>query len=77
MPSWKVRHPDITVQLIGRNGNAGAIMCAVVDAIRSAGREGDLTAAETRTSISEFRAEAMSGDYDHLLRTCMRWVNVE
>lgn len=26
--------------------------------------------------IDQFRKEATSGDYDHLLQTCMRWVDV-
>jgi hypothetical protein len=25
----------------------------------------------------QFQTEATSGDYDHLLRTCMKWVEVE
>jgi hypothetical protein len=27
--------------------------------------------------VDEFQQEAMSGDYDHLLQVCMRWVNVQ
>lgn len=27
--------------------------------------------------VKEFMAEATAGDYDHLLRTCMKWVEVE
>jgi hypothetical protein len=27
--------------------------------------------------ISQYLAEAMSGDYDNLLRTTMNWVNVK
>lgn len=27
--------------------------------------------------IAEFRERATSGDYDHLLITCMKWVSVE
>jgi hypothetical protein len=26
--------------------------------------------------IRQFQSEAMSGDYDHLLQTCMKWVEV-
>ena len=26
--------------------------------------------------IKEFQEDAMSGDYDHALQTCMKWVNV-
>jgi hypothetical protein len=27
--------------------------------------------------IAQFQDEAMSGDYDHLLQTCLKWVEVE
>jgi hypothetical protein len=27
--------------------------------------------------IKQFQDEALSGDYDHLLQTCMAWVEVE
>lgn len=27
--------------------------------------------------VKQFLAEAMAGEYDELLMTCMRWVNVE
>jgi len=26
--------------------------------------------------VDDFRIEAMSGDYNHLLQTCMKWVEV-
>ena len=63
------KYPDITVQLTGIDGNAGSIMGAVSRALR----RGDVPSAE----IDEFRRECMSGDYDHLLQTCMKWVEVE
>jgi hypothetical protein len=66
--SISVRYPDITVELTGHDGNAFAIMGRVQQALRRAG-----VPAEER---DRFRAEAMSGDYDHLLQTCMRWVEV-
>lgn len=72
-----IRHPDITVQLSGTDSNAGALMGMITNAIKQARRDGDLTPEEARTSTLEFRREAMSGDYDHLLQTCMKWVNVE
>ena len=71
-----VRHPDIDVQLSGLSSNAMALTCAVVDAIKEAARRGTITREERDESIREFRAEAYSGDYDHLLQTCMKWVNV-
>jgi hypothetical protein len=62
-----VRHPEVVVQLTGQDGNAYAILGTVQRALRKAGHAGDL---------AEFFAEATSGDYDHLLQTCMRWVTV-
>jgi hypothetical protein len=61
------RFPDVTVELIGHDGNAFAVMGRVAKALRRAGH-GDV--------VGEFQAEAMSGDYDALLATCLRWVEV-
>lgn len=63
-----VRYPDIRVKLVGTDGNAGAIVGAVAAALRKAKISNEV--------IAEFRTEAMSGNYDHLLATCMRWVDV-
>lgn len=67
---WPVspRYPDVVVQLTGRDGNAGAIMGAVAQALRRAGAD--------FTEVDEFRREAMSGDYSHLLQTAEAWVEV-
>jgi hypothetical protein len=62
------KFPDITVELSGENGNAYVILGRVRRALRQA----DIPAAD----IESFSTEAMSGDYDHVLRTCMAWVNV-
>lgn len=58
----------IEVQLTGRDGNAFAILGSVQSALRKAGVD--------KAEIAEFHAEATSGDYDNLLRTCMSWVEV-
>ena len=58
----------IEVQLTGRDGNAYAILGSVASALRKAGVD--------KAEIDEFRQEATSGDYGHLLRTCMSWVEV-
>lgn len=58
--------PDVKVRLVDTDGNAFAVMGAVTKAMRRAGH-GD--------RVDEFRKEAMSGDYDHLLQTCIRWVD--
>ena len=63
-----VKYPNIKVQLTGGNGNAFAILGAVHQALRRA----KVPAEE----LTKFREEATSGDYDNLLATCMRWVDV-
>jgi hypothetical protein len=59
---------DVDVQLVGRDGNAFAIMGAVSKALRRAGA--------TAEEIAEYREESTSGDYDNLLRVAMEWVRV-
>ena len=60
---------DIDVQLTGEDGNAFAILAAVVKGLKKAGA--------SPVEVDEFQQEAMSGDYDHLLQVCMQWVNVQ
>ena len=62
------KYPEIEVQILGRDGNAFAIMGAVSNALRKAGVSKD--------EIKEYTGESMSGDYENLLRTAMRWVSV-
>jgi len=57
------------VQLTGEDGNAFAIMAAVIRGLRQAGATPD--------EVGEYQAEAMSGDYNNLLRVSMEWVNVQ
>jgi hypothetical protein len=56
------------VKLVGTDGNALALMGRVIQALKKAGYSQD--------DINEFRHQATSGSYDHLLRTCMEWVEV-
>ncbi len=60
--------PDVTVQLTGEDGNAFSIIGRVRKALKRAGYT-DLA--------TKFLEETTSGDYDHLLQTCMKYVNVE
>ncbi len=62
-----VLYPDVEVQLTGTDGNAFALMGKVQKALRRAGHS---------DAVDSFLAEAMSGDYNHLLQTCMKYVNV-
>lgn len=59
---------DITVSLTTENGNAHNILGVMIAAMRRAKVPND--------KIEEFKKDAMSKDYDHLLQTCMHWVNV-
>lgn len=64
----RVRYPHVQVQLTGRDGNAYAVLGAVIRALRQKGVPKHLRIA--------FVAEATASDYDHLLATAMRWVDV-
>ena len=64
-----MKYPNITVKLVGTDGNAFAILANMKRALRKHKVSGE--------DIESFLEEAMSGDYDHLLQTCMKWVNVE
>jgi hypothetical protein len=63
-----VKYPEIEVQLSGQDGNAFAIMGTVSSALRRAG--------VSKEERDAYFAEATSGDYDHLLRVTMDWVEV-
>jgi len=62
------KYPDITVPLTGTDGNAFAVLGTVNRALRQAG----VSPAER----DAFMAEATAGDYDHVLQTILRWVEV-
>ena len=58
----------VKVQLLAGSGNAFVILAKVATAMTNAGVAVDV--------VDKFKEEAMSGDYDHLLRTCMKYVEV-
>jgi hypothetical protein len=62
-------YPHITVKLTGEDGNAFAILGRVLRAMRCAG--------VPQVERDTFRQEATASDYDHLLHTVIRWVDVE
>lgn len=64
-----VKYPKIKVKLVGEDGNAFAIMGRVIGALRKANVSNE--------EIKLFKEEAMSGDYNNLLATCTKWVNVK
>ena len=63
----KPKYPDVHVELSGQDGSAYAIIGRTRRELRKAKVEDDV--------IERFTAEAMSGDYDHVLRTVMKWVS--
>jgi hypothetical protein len=62
------KYPDISVRL-GEDANALAIMGRVSAALRRAGVSDE--------EISEYLQESTTGDYDHLLVTTKKWVDVK
>ena len=55
--------------LIGMDGNGFAIVAIVGRDLRRAGASAEF--------VSEFRREATSGDYNHLLATAMEYLDAE
>jgi hypothetical protein len=64
----ETKYPEVEVQLTGEDGNAFAIMGRVAGALKKAG--------VPKEEVAEYMKESMSGDYDNLLQTAMRWVSV-
>jgi hypothetical protein len=62
------KFPNVTVELIGRDGNAFAILGTVIRELKRAG--------VSREEIDAFQAKATSGDYNNLLATVMETVEV-
>jgi hypothetical protein len=62
-----IEYEKPTVRLVGEDGNAFGII----------GRVSRVLKRIDPKIASEFTAEAMSGDYDHVLQTCMEYVEVE
>jgi len=65
---------NVTVKLIGKDGNAFAIMGAVRGALK---RNGHRDLASQYIEEATLVAEVYGPDYDHLLRVTMEYVNVE
>ena len=63
-----IKFPEIKVRLTGTDGNAFAIIGTVNKALKRAN--------VSKEDRDTFMAEAKSGDYDHVLQTCLKTVNV-
>lgn len=63
-----IKYPNVKVKLTGSDSNAFAILGKVTSALRVAG--------VSKEERDQFFKDATSGDYDTLLQTCMKWVDV-
>ena len=59
---------NVIVRMVGEDGNAFAIIGRVRAALNRGGHQ-DL--------VEEFTKEATSGNYDHLLQTVMKYVEID
>jgi hypothetical protein len=64
----ETKYPNVEIKLPVRGGNPFFIIGKAARALRNAG--------VAEKEVKTFRTECMSGDYEHVLHTCMRWVDV-
>ena len=65
----EIKYPDLTVNIIGINGNAFCILGVCTREMRRHKLP--------QSEIDSFMNEATSGDYNHLLCVVTEWFNVE
>ena len=63
------KYPDITVQLVGQDSIAYNLLGIC--------RRAMINNRLPQSEIDKFTQEATSGNYDHLLATCLDWFDVE
>lgn len=63
-----IKYPDISIDLVGEDGNAFAILSRCRRKMSRAGLPDD--------EIALFTTEATAGDYDNLLSTVINWFSV-
>jgi hypothetical protein len=68
-PKSVPKYANVSVTLTGNDGNAFSILARVQRAMKAAGIGEE--------EVGQFRTEAISGDYDHLLQTVMKWVSTD
>ena len=61
--------PAVSFEELGRDGNAFAIMGVAIRNLRGAGA--------SREHIAKYQQEAMSGDYDNLLRVTATYLDID
>lgn len=71
-------YPEAVIQLTAEDSNAFAIMQRVKQALRAHLKEAEGYGWEQVKPLwEEYFAEATSSDYEHLIRTTMKWVSVK
>jgi hypothetical protein len=68
MTATTPKYPAVRVKLSEMDGNAFVILGRCSAAARKAG--------VPDAEIAAFTVEAMGGDYDHLLRTCLKYFDI-
>lgn len=63
------KYPEITVSLVGENGNVFYILGKCLSAMRCANI--------SKEEQDEFYRQATAGDYNNLLITCLEWFGIE
>ena len=63
------KYPNITVKLVGTDSNAFSIIGNVKAGLKKGGVPSE--------EIDAFVTESMSGDYDNVIATAVRWVEVK
>ena len=63
------KYPDVKVPLLGEDGNAFSIIGRTTKELKRAKVD--------RDEVEAYMKEAMSGDYDNVLRVTRRWVDTE
>ena len=63
------KYPQVNVKMVGQDGNAFAIIGRVSRALRRAHIP--------QVEVKAFLLECHFGNYDHLLQTVMKWVDVD
>ena len=66
------KYPQVVVKLVGEDGNAFAILGRCRQACREF-----LDKTEWERVYNEFKGEATSGNYDHLLQTVMKFFSAD
>lgn len=66
-----------TYKLGGSEGNAFAIMGTVSKIIKDAGKQVGLDRDQIKAINDEYTSEAMSGDYDNLLKISKQYVDLK